>query len=90
MEYDRGRDPDKYATSGRALTSSGAEAKVFRNWKVRPFEVPEEAVMRYGADWGFSVDPTVLVGCFIGRWSGEPWESDPVADHGMGTSCSSA
>jgi phage terminase large subunit len=80
MEYDRGRDPDKYAHKWKGAYLQRSEAKVFRNWKVRPFEIPEEAVMRYGADWGFSVDPTVLVGCFIGRWSGEPWESDPVAD----------
>jgi phage terminase large subunit len=81
MEYDRGRDPDKYQHKWRGAYLQRSEAKVFKNWKVRPFEVPEGAVMRSGADWGFAVDPSVLVSCFIGRWSGEAWESDPVADH---------
>lgn len=81
MEYDRGRDPDKYAHIWKGAYLQRSEAKVFRNWKVRPFEVPADAVLRYGADWGFSIDPTVLIGCFIGRWSGEAWESEAVADH---------
>lgn len=80
MEYDQRRDEDKYRHIwlGRYLQRS--EAKVFKNWKVRPFEVPEDAVLRSGADWGFSIDPTVLVQAFIGKWSGEAWESDPIAD----------
>ena len=39
--------------------------KVFRNWKVEEFEVDKNAVIRQGADWGFSIDPTVLVQCYI-------------------------
>jgi phage terminase large subunit len=81
MEYDRGRDPDKYAHIWRGAYLQRSEAKVFRNWKVRPFEVPEGAVVRHGVDWGFSVDPSVIISCFIGSWSGEAWESDPVPDH---------
>lgn len=80
MEYDRGRDPDKYQHKWRGAYLQRSEAKVFKNWKVRPFEVPEEAVIRSGADWGFAIDPSVLISCFIGSWSGEPWESDAVAD----------
>ena len=45
------------------------------------FDVPEDAVLRHGADWGFSIDPTVLVQAFLGRWAGEPWNSEPVPDH---------
>ena len=65
MEYDRGRDPDKYRHIwlGDYLTNSSAS--VFRNWTVDEFEAPVEAVRRFGADWGFSVDPTVLVRCHI-------------------------
>jgi phage terminase large subunit len=80
MEWDQRRDADRHAHIwlGRYLLRS--EAKVFKNWKVRPFEIPDDAVLRHGADWGFSIDPTVLVQCFIGSWSGEAWESDAVAD----------
>lgn len=80
MEYDRGRDPDKYRHKWLGHYLQRSNARVFHNWKVRAFEVPEDAVIRYGADWGFASDPNVLVGGFIGRWSGEPWESEPVAD----------
>ena len=34
---------------------------MFRNWKVEEFDTPADAVFRFGADWGFAVDPTVLV-----------------------------
>lgn len=65
MEYDKRRDPDKYAHIwlGKYLQSS--EARVFRNWRIDEFEVPEDAVIRQGADWGFASDPSVLVQCYI-------------------------
>lgn len=64
-DYDRRRDPDKYAHvwEGEYLRSS--EATVFRNWRVDEFETPSDVTFYHGADWGFSVDPTVLVRCFI-------------------------
>lgn len=44
------------------------DAQVFTNWKVEEFESPSDADFRFGADWGFSVDPTVLVRChLVGR-----------------------
>lgn len=65
MEYDKRRDMDKYlhVWEGHYWTSS--EARVFRNWRVEEFEVEKNWVMRQGADWGFSVDPSVLVQCAI-------------------------
>lgn len=65
MEYDRKRDHDKYlhVWCGGYVTNS--ETRVFRNWSVDEFETPEDAVHRFGADWGFATDPTVLVRCHI-------------------------
>lgn len=80
MEFDARRDPDKHAHIWLGAYLQRSEAKVFRNWRIMRFDVPEEAVLRFGADWGFSIDPTVLVQAFIGSWSDEPWNSDPVAD----------
>ena len=68
MAYDRGRDPDKYQHIWRGQYLKNSEARVFRNWKVETFETPADALLRFGADWGFAVDPTVLVRMFIGRW----------------------
>ena len=38
---------------------------MFRNWRIEEFESPEGVTFRLGADWGFSVDPSVLVRCYI-------------------------
>jgi phage terminase large subunit len=68
MEYDRSRDPDKYAHVWLGVYVRNSEARVFRNWTVEEFEAPPDAVFRFGADWGFSIDPTTLVRCFeVGR-----------------------
>lgn len=65
MEWDRQRDPDKYAHIWLGEYQRNSEARVFRNWRVEAFETPSDAVFYMGADWGFSVDPSVLVRCFI-------------------------
>lgn len=67
MERDRERDPDKYAHVWRGGYQRNSEARVFRNWRVQPFETPADAILRFGADWGFAVDPTVLIRMFIGH-----------------------
>lgn len=76
MEYDKRRDPDKYAHVWLGDYRRNSEARVFRNWTVEEFEVDPKAVIRQGADWGFSVDPTVLVQCWIeGRKLYVPYEA---------------
>lgn len=65
MEYDRRRDPDKYAHVWLGHYQRNSEARVFRNWTVEEFERPKGTVFRFGADWGFSIDPSVLVRCDI-------------------------
>lgn len=61
MEYDKGRDPEKYSHVWLGKYKKISEALVFRNWKVDEFESPDDAIYRQGADWGFSIDPSVLV-----------------------------
>lgn len=65
MEWDRRRDPDKYRHVWRGEYEGRSEARVFHNWKVEEFETPNRALFLYGADWGFSQDPTVLVRIFV-------------------------
>lgn len=68
MLYDRKRDPDKYAHVWLGGYQRNSEARVFKNWKVEEFTIPKDAAIKQGADWGFAVDPTVLVqGYIIGR-----------------------
>ena len=65
MEYDRKRDPDKFQHIWRGEYLRNSEARVFRNWRVEDFDTPSNAMFRFGADWGFASDPTVLVRCYI-------------------------
>jgi phage terminase large subunit len=65
MEWDRKRDPEKYAHIWLGEYQRNSEARVFRNWRIDSFDVPADARPYYGADWGFAIDPTVLVRSWI-------------------------
>lgn len=65
MEYDRKRDPDKYAHVWLGGYQRNSEARVFKNWTVEEFDTPAGATHRLGADWGFAVDPSVLIRCHL-------------------------
>ena len=65
MQYDRRRDYDKYLHVWEGKYQTFGEALVFRNWSIEEFDAPPDAVFRLGADWGFAIDPTVLIRCFI-------------------------
>lgn len=65
MEWDKRRDPDKYQHVWLGGYIKNSEARVFHNWRVEEFETPARAVFLFGADWGFSQDPTVLVRMFV-------------------------
>lgn len=65
MEYDKRRDPDKYAHIWLGKYQKNTSARVFKNWTIEEFERPPGTIHRLGADWGFSVDPSTLVRCDI-------------------------
>lgn len=65
MAYDRSRDPEKYRHIWLGQYETNSEARVFKNWTIEEFDRPAGTVHRLGADWGFSVDPSVLVRCDI-------------------------
>jgi phage terminase large subunit len=65
MEYDRQRDPEKYQHVWKGGYSRNSEARVFKNWRIEEFEIQDDWIIRQGADWGFSIDPSVLVQCAI-------------------------
>lgn len=69
MARDQRRDPDKYAHVWLGKYQRRSAAAVFRNWRIQDFEVPDGLRPYYGGDWGFSVDPSVLVRCFIDETS---------------------
>jgi len=65
MEYDRGRDYEKYEHVWLGKYLQNSSTRVFKNWTEEEFETPADATLRFGADWGFATDPTVLIRCFI-------------------------
>jgi phage terminase large subunit len=65
LEWDRARDPGKFAHVWLGEYQTNSEARVFINWTIEEFERPTGTIFRMGADWGFSVDPSVLIRCSI-------------------------
>jgi phage terminase large subunit len=65
-ERHRRNDPYTFAHVWLGEYNTRTEAQVFKGkWRVDDFETPEGVVFYFGADWGFSVDPTTLIRCFI-------------------------
>lgn len=78
MERDKKRDPEKYQHVWLGQYVKNSEARVFKNWQVEAFNTPSNVVFwLHGADWGFSVDPTVLIRGFVGRWENGQAIPDP-------------
>lgn len=65
MEWDKKRDPEKYAHVWLGEYERHSESRVFKNWRIEEFGTPGNATLYYGADWGYSVDPTVLVRMWV-------------------------
>jgi len=67
MEWDKSNDDDKYRHVWLGEPRVISDAQVFnKKFSVCPFTTPDDVeVFYFGADWGFSQDPTALVRCFI-------------------------
>jgi phage terminase large subunit len=65
MEHDRARDIDKFNHIWLGKYRQNSEARVLKNWRVEEFDTPDNVEFRQGADFGFSIDPSCLVRCWI-------------------------
>jgi phage terminase large subunit len=65
MEFVRSRDTDKYLHIWRGQYRANSEARVFKNWRVEDFPSPANVEYRLGADFGFSIDPSCAIRCWI-------------------------
>ena len=87
MMWDKARDHDKWLHTWEGHPVSMSESRVFNNWRVDDIDsqVPLNCVPRFGADWGFSNDPSVLVLCYVfGRTlyiRAERWKLKLEVDH---------
>lgn len=68
MMWLKSRDRDKWLHVWEGNPLSRSEVRVFNNWEIDDLDavIPKGAVARWGADWGFAIDPTVLVKMY--RW----------------------
>lgn len=64
-EYDRGRDPEKFAHIWLGQYQRNSEARVFRNWRVEEIEAPAGVTFRNGLDFGFATDPSAALRCWV-------------------------
>lgn len=65
MEYDREHDQEKYQHVWRGKPVQHVKALVFSKWKIDgSIEPKEDETLYFGADWGFSNDPSVLLRCW--------------------------
>jgi phage terminase large subunit len=66
MAHMKATDYERYRHVWEGECVTHTDAQVFKGkWRVDDFETPEGVVFYFGADWGFSVDPTTLIRCFI-------------------------
>ena len=66
MAWMKKTDHDRYLHIWEGNPRSQSDAQVFKGkWTVESFDTPEGARFFFGADWGFSQDPTTLVRAFI-------------------------
>ena len=71
MEADKKRRPDVYNNVWLGNVKQESESLVFKgHYEIQNFDTPPLHKIAgerffYGADWGFSPDPTVLIRCFI-------------------------
>jgi phage terminase large subunit len=65
LEWDRTRDIDKYNHIWLGQYRRNSEARVLKNWRVEAFDSPENVEYRLGADFGFSIDPSCALRCWI-------------------------
>jgi phage terminase large subunit len=65
MEWDRGRDFEKYEHVWGGEYEKNSEARIYKNWVVDHFDTPEDAAFLFGSDWGYAVDPSTLIRCYL-------------------------
>jgi phage terminase large subunit len=66
MEYCRGNDTDAYMHIWEGEPRIHSDAQIFNGkWIIDRFETPPNVQFMHGIDFGFSVDPTAAVRCYV-------------------------
>ena len=66
MDWTKARDYNKYLHVWEGEPIISDESRVFSNWRIDDIDdqMPPNTTPRLGADWGYAVDPTVLIECY--------------------------
>lgn len=66
MEYIRRIDYERYLHIWEGEPRTNSDAQIFKGkYIIEDFDTPDDVNFYYGADFGFSADPSTLVRCFI-------------------------
>lgn len=67
MLWLKGRDIDKWLHVWEGEPLKRSQSRVFNNWRIDDIDaaMPVGCVPRFGGDWGFAQDPTVLIKAFV-------------------------
>ena len=74
MEWMKERNYELYLHIWEGQPIQATKAAVFKNWRREELKIPRGASPRFGADWGYSIDPTVLIKVY--RWGKTLYVSD--------------
>lgn len=66
MEWMKERNYELYLHIWEGQPIQHTKAAVFQNWQIGEMDLPRGTTPRFGADWGYSIDPTVLIKVY--RW----------------------
>lgn len=76
-------NPKKYEHVILGGWLDAAEGVIFKNWKIGEFD--HSLSFGFGADWGFSIDPTTLIRCAIDKKKKKIYVKEEVYKAGMST-----
>lgn len=66
IDHCKRTDPDAYKNIWEGECRKYSDAQIFKDkFVIEDFITPDDAVFYYGADWGFSQDPSTLIRCFM-------------------------
>jgi phage terminase large subunit len=66
LEWDKAHDFGKYQHVWEGEPVQRSEALVFKNWIIdESIKYPDNEPLYFGADFGFAVDPTTLIRCWV-------------------------
>lgn len=78
MEWMKKRNYELYLHIWEGQPIQHTKAAVFQNWKIDDIKPPRNVSPKFGADWGYAIDPTVLIKVY--RWDKYLYIAEEASD----------